>query len=657
MHLHVRLAPPLPDRGHSRRHRDVGLLVAGRPCRSSRATTCSSVLPGTLSEFELTRRLADSDAAVIMKVGRNLPKIRRALAAAGLLDRAIYVERGTMPETRFDAARRQARRRRALLLDRAGAGMDGPAVSGHARRHRARPRQRRPGDAGGRARRRRRRAGSTATVPISTGWSFGRTRSGSLPTTARSFPAPAPRWKRPPRARRSPSSPAATPASSPWRRRSARRSRPDRRSGATSTSTIVPGVTAMLAVAARVGAPLGHDFCAISLSDNLKPWELIERRLDAASAAGFVIALYNPISQGAPVAARPRLRHACGKNLPGDDAGDLRPRRRPARRAHRGRCRWQRPIRPAPTWRPASSSARPRRASSSAASGRRWSIRRAFRRGRADDRPSPEAPRRLPRPAHPAAPGGGTCRPECRGLRAAAILREGCRAAAVLADDGVDAMLLEQRELVGFGERPARQDVGRVGHGERRLDRVDAADQIGVLRRGLEGGDLLPAQRQEDPPRLLAQALRRLRRVVDRDPAVARASPARAGAEAPGSARRPPRPRRPRWRRFARHRDASRRSAGRFAGSRDRRPSPAAPPKPPILHGYRLRRRVFGPAGQRQGDVEILARAQAGRPVAGLPSSRRGSGFFWACLCCAAAEECPSPLPSPRQDGERGHRR
>jgi precorrin-3B C17-methyltransferase len=63
---------------------------------------------------------------------------------------------------------------------------------------------------------------------------------------------------------------------------------------------IVPGVTAMLAVAARIGAPLGHDFCAISLSDNLKPWDVIERRLDAAARAGFVIALYNPISRTRP---------------------------------------------------------------------------------------------------------------------------------------------------------------------------------------------------------------------------------------------------------------------------------------------------------------------------------------------------------------------
>src|SRR5499433_2846124 len=75
--------------------------------------------------------------------------------------------------------------------------------------------------------------------------------------------------------------------------------------------TIVPGVTAMLAVAARVGAPLGHDFCALSLSDNLKPWELVERRLDAAASAGFVIALYNPVSRARPWqlgAALERLR-------------------------------------------------------------------------------------------------------------------------------------------------------------------------------------------------------------------------------------------------------------------------------------------------------------------------------------------------------------
>jgi precorrin-3B C17-methyltransferase len=63
---------------------------------------------------------------------------------------------------------------------------------------------------------------------------------------------------------------------------------------------VVPGITSMLAVAARVGAPLGHDFCALSLSNNLKPWTVVERRLAAAASAGFVIALYNPISRARP---------------------------------------------------------------------------------------------------------------------------------------------------------------------------------------------------------------------------------------------------------------------------------------------------------------------------------------------------------------------
>lgn len=95
MHLHVRLA-----------HRYPTEIVAGvtgmSGCWSSIGTPIAqgddvfTVLPGTLPEYELERRLADADAAVVMKIGRHLPKIRRALDRAGRLDRAIYVERGTM---------------------------------------------------------------------------------------------------------------------------------------------------------------------------------------------------------------------------------------------------------------------------------------------------------------------------------------------------------------------------------------------------------------------------------------------------------------------------------------------------------------------------------------------------------------------------------
>ena len=94
MHLHVRLAARYPT--------EVVAGVTGMSgCWSAVATPMAqgndvfTVLPGTLSENELERRLEDANCAVIMKLGRNLPKVRRALRRAGRLDRAIYVERGT----------------------------------------------------------------------------------------------------------------------------------------------------------------------------------------------------------------------------------------------------------------------------------------------------------------------------------------------------------------------------------------------------------------------------------------------------------------------------------------------------------------------------------------------------------------------------------
>lgn len=63
---------------------------------------------------------------------------------------------------------------------------------------------------------------------------------------------------------------------------------------------VLPGISAMFAAAARAGAPLGHDFCAINLSDNLKPWPVIERRLRLAAEADFAMAFYNPRSKARP---------------------------------------------------------------------------------------------------------------------------------------------------------------------------------------------------------------------------------------------------------------------------------------------------------------------------------------------------------------------
>jgi len=100
MHLHTRLAPRFPTEivagvtGMSGCWSAAGMPIA-------QGDDVFAVLPATLPESELTRRLAEADAAVVMKVGRHLPKLRRALAESGRLSRAIYVERGTMAEEKM----------------------------------------------------------------------------------------------------------------------------------------------------------------------------------------------------------------------------------------------------------------------------------------------------------------------------------------------------------------------------------------------------------------------------------------------------------------------------------------------------------------------------------------------------------------------------
>lgn len=82
---------------------------------------------------------------------------------------------------------------------------------------------------------------------------------------------------------------------------------------------VLPGITAMLAASAAAGAPLGHDFCAINLSDNLKPWDLIERRLRLAAEGDFAMAFYNPRSKSRPEGFEKTvaiLQEACGDARP-----------------------------------------------------------------------------------------------------------------------------------------------------------------------------------------------------------------------------------------------------------------------------------------------------------------------------------------------------
>ncbi len=100
MHLHARLAPRYPTEivagvtGMSGCWSAAGMPIA-------QGDDVFTVLPATLSESDLARRLADADAAVVMKVGRHLPKLRRALQASGRLQRAMYVERGTMADAKM----------------------------------------------------------------------------------------------------------------------------------------------------------------------------------------------------------------------------------------------------------------------------------------------------------------------------------------------------------------------------------------------------------------------------------------------------------------------------------------------------------------------------------------------------------------------------
>jgi precorrin-2/cobalt-factor-2 C20-methyltransferase len=100
MHLHARLAPRYPAEivagvtGMSGCWSAAGMPIA-------QGDDVFTVLPATLPEAELVRRLAEADAAVVMKVGRHLPKLRRALDRSGRLQRAIYVERGTMADAKM----------------------------------------------------------------------------------------------------------------------------------------------------------------------------------------------------------------------------------------------------------------------------------------------------------------------------------------------------------------------------------------------------------------------------------------------------------------------------------------------------------------------------------------------------------------------------
>lgn len=311
MYMHDRLADRFPTE-----------IVPGVPAfLAATATTASplvrqtdvlTVLPGTLPEAELARRLADTDAAIIMKLGRTFPAVRRALAAAGRLDGALYVERASMPEelwqpvadvdattvpyfslivltgdSQHGSRSRHAVEHQAPQIEAAadkpevlvvglGPGPDhwltpeatqilaevdhvigyGPYVN------RVPQRVGLTRHASGntvevdRARLALDLALAGDKVAVVSGGDAGVFGMASAVFEAAEDDA--------------------------YRHVGIR---------------VVPGVSAVQAVAARAGAPIGGDFAVVSLSDRLKPWHVVEKRLRAIAEADLVLAIYNPASR------------------------------------------------------------------------------------------------------------------------------------------------------------------------------------------------------------------------------------------------------------------------------------------------------------------------------------------------------------------------
>ncbi|HEX4106929.1 MAG TPA: precorrin-3B C(17)-methyltransferase [Solirubrobacteraceae bacterium] len=255
-----------------------------------------TILPGTLPPEVLAARLRASDAAVVLKLGRTFGSVRDAARRAGVDERALYVERASSPEERCSplsevgepvpymslllvptsvpVSSRNGHRGRVSVVGLGPAGPDwltpeAQAELAHAeeligyetylaRVPTRRGQRRHPSDNRVEAERARHAlalAEQGARVAVVSSGDPGIFAMASAVLEAVD------------------------------------------EDGLDVEVRVVPGLSAMQAAAARVGAPLGHDFCVISLSDQLKPWEIIERRLQAAGAADLVLALYNPASR------------------------------------------------------------------------------------------------------------------------------------------------------------------------------------------------------------------------------------------------------------------------------------------------------------------------------------------------------------------------
>ncbi|WP_330314122.1 precorrin-2 C(20)-methyltransferase [Streptomyces sp. NBC_00523] len=298
MHMHKRLADRYPTEvipGVT----SVSAAAARLGTPLAEGEEVLTILPGTLPEEELTARLAATDAAVVMKLGRTFPAVRRAFEASGRLPEARYVERATMAGERLGE-----------LADTDAASVPYFAVAVLPSRIDARP-ERAPGDG---------EVTVVGTGPAGPLWLTPETR-GALAAADDlvGYTTYLDRVPVRPGQTRHGSDNKVESERAEFALDLARRGRrvavvsggdPGVFAMATAVLEVaaqeeyadvpvrvLPGVTAANAAAARAGAPLGHDYATISLSDRLKPWEVIAERLRAAASADLVLALYNPGSR------------------------------------------------------------------------------------------------------------------------------------------------------------------------------------------------------------------------------------------------------------------------------------------------------------------------------------------------------------------------
>ncbi|MFE7518600.1 precorrin-2 C(20)-methyltransferase [Streptomyces halstedii] len=344
MHMHKRLADRYPT--------EVVPGVTSVSAAAARLGTplvegeeVLTILPGTLPEEELTARLAATDSAVVMKLGRTFPAVRRAFEASGRLPEARYVERATMAgertgdlagtdpgsvpyfavavlPSRIDAPRPSPAPGSPAHPDSPALGSSAPAspAPGSSAPESPAPDSPAPDASAPDA-----ETGSGEVVVVGTGpagplWLTPETR-GALAAADDlvGYTTYLDRVPVRPGQRRHGSDNKVESERAEFALDLARRghrvavvSGGDPGVFAMATAVlevasqdayadvpvrVLPGVTAANAAAARAGAPLGHDYATLSLSDRLKPWEVIAERLRAAASADLVIALYNPGSR------------------------------------------------------------------------------------------------------------------------------------------------------------------------------------------------------------------------------------------------------------------------------------------------------------------------------------------------------------------------